>query len=151
MCVCTQVCACARALTGSRRKGVRQVGCKTEGGPYRQDPASAGWAPRMGTPFPQLHPPGSGPEPGRREWALSLKAFQTRVHFCLLTVNEQNDDLNILFPRGGTVGGLGAYGASMCHGLSFSCWCGREHPTSPRRNPPTIVLLRSVDSDTTAG
>lgn len=56
---------------------MRQVGCKIEGGPYRQDPASAGWAPRMGTPFPHLRPPGS--EPGRQGRALSLKALQAPV------------------------------------------------------------------------
>lgn len=42
-----------------------------------------------------------------------------RLHFWLPTVNEQNDDFDILVSLEGTVGARGTYGASMRSGLSF--------------------------------
>ena len=130
MCVCMSVCVCvcAQGLACSRMKGMRQVGCKREGGSYCQDCGGAGWDPRVAVGGALPHLPPLGPGLGEGGWTFPLKG--PGVHFWPITVNQQNDYLNILFPPEGTVGAQSGYGVSMCSGLAFSLSGGREHPHS---------------------
>ena len=78
------------------------------------DPVSGGLLPSLASPWASTWT-------CARESGTLMKGIEgPGVHFWLITVNEQNDYLNILFLPEGTVGAQGAYGVNICSSLSLS-------------------------------